>query len=106
VIAPKPPVPTEADTRRAIGQYLRLRGFAVYDLEQGYRAERGGTRQTPGVSDLIVMGRGRITFAEIKRGKAGRMRPAQVAFGEEVRANGGEYVVWRSLDDAIAWVGS
>ena len=98
-------IPTEAQTRRAIVDYLRLRGFAVYDLEQGYRAERGGTRQTPGVSDLIVMGRGRITFAEIKRGKAGRMRQAQVAFGAEVVDNGGQYVVWRSLDDAIAWVG-
>ncbi len=31
-----------------------LEALAVYSVEQGYRKERGGTRQTPGIPHLIV----------------------------------------------------
>ena len=85
----------EADIQLAIRRALEALGFSVYDLSQD-RA----TRQTPGLADLYVMGHGRCAWVEVKRPK-GRQSEAQVRFEGLVRANGGEYYVWRHEDEAI-----
>ena len=59
--------------------------YAVYSTEQGYRRERGGTRQTPGIPDLMVFGSGPelpFFFIEVK-GPKGKLRDSQVAFQAE-----------------------
>lgn len=50
---------------KALAQQL---GFVVYDTSQGYRAERGGTRTTPGIPDLILLHRdpALVLFFEVK----------------------------------------
>jgi len=88
----------EAAIRRAIRELLKQLGFAVWDCEQN-RA----TRQTPGLSDLIAMGHGRILFIECKTPK-GRLSDAQHFFGAEVERNNGVYLIWRSTTDAWDWL--
>ena len=55
--------------------------------------------QTAGISDLVACGKGRILFIEVKTEK-GTQTPAQIVFQNEVEANGGTYLLWRSTKDA------
>lgn len=57
----------------------------------------------PGGADLIGMFRGRFLAAEIKT-DTGRQSPEQRQFQQLVERRGGIYVVWRSVDDALAWL--
>ena len=45
--------PEEVEQSHVI-RTLSLAGGVIYSLSQGYRAERGGTRQTAGLADLWV----------------------------------------------------
>jgi hypothetical protein len=94
---------TEAQVSKGIVEFLRTVGFAVYSVEQGYRKERGGTRQTPGIPDLIVMGHGLFTFAEVKRDGA-KLRPAQEQFRDCAAENNVSWQLWRSSSDAFDWL--
>lgn len=57
----------------------------------------------PGGADLIGMFRGRFVAAEIKT-VVGRISKDQHQFAGCVTSHGGEYVVLRSVDDAITWL--
>lgn len=46
--------PLERDVQRAVVTFYRATGCTVYSTAQGYRHDRGGTRCTPGIPDLIV----------------------------------------------------
>ena len=86
---------TERQVQAAITDLLKKQlGMAVYDLSQP-RA----TCQTPGLPDLIAMGRGLILFIEVKR-PGGKQTAHQRQFQREVEANGGVYVVWSSAKQA------
>ena len=100
-----PDTRSESAVSLAIVQVLELHGFTVWSLEQGYRHERGGTRQTAGLGDLFVLGHGHSLWIELKRpdGK-GRLRPSQEAFRDACRANGVAWALWRSETDALEWV--
>ena len=52
----------------------------------------------PGVSDLIVVTKGKVLFVEVKDYK-GIQRPNQVDFENKVKALGFEYYLVRSLDE-------
>ena len=86
----------EAAVSRAIREFLQLVGCsAIYSTEQGYRHERGGTRQTPGIPDLICFGSGPelpFFFIEVK-GPKGKLRDSQVAFQAECEKAGVPYLV-------------
>ena len=93
----------EAPVRLGIREVFELHGFKVYDLEQ----ERP-TRQTPGPTDLLVFGFGRILFAEVKRPKRrgeahDGLSPDQRGFRDDVLRNGGEHEVFFDEADALAW---
>jgi Holliday junction resolvase-like predicted endonuclease len=88
----------ETDIRIGIRTFLRDLGWAVWDMEQNRP-----TRQTPGFSDLVACGRGRILFIEVKTAK-GKMTPAQAVFAAEIGHNGGTYLVWRSVKEAWDWL--
>lgn len=94
---------TEAQISREVAELLRMFGFAVWSTEQGYRKERGGTRQTPGIPDLIVIGEGRLLFVEMK-GPKGRLRRSQKVFRDECEANGIAWRMWRSVGEAKDWL--
>ena len=93
---------SEEEISLAIRAVLELHGFDVYSLEQGYRKDRGGTRQTPGIADLYVLGHGRAIWIELKSAK-GKLRPSQEEFRDQCQANGVEWALWRSEADAIEW---
>lgn len=88
----------ETVIRIAICKFLKQLGWAVWDMEQNRP-----TRQTAGFSDLVALGHGRVLFVEVKTAK-GILSPAQTVFGAEVAANGGTFLVWRSVKDAWDWL--
>ena len=88
----------ETAIRIGIRDLLRTLGFAVWDLEQNRQ-----TRQTPGFTDLVAMGRGHILFIEVKTPK-GSLSGAQEIFRDECLTNGGEWYLWRSTEDAKGWL--
>jgi len=93
---------TEAQIQREIVKLLRTIGFAVWETSQGYRKDRGGTRNTPGVTDLIIIGHNRVLFVEVKDAK-GKLRPSQQVFRDECVANGIPWALWRDVRDAWDW---
>lgn len=100
------PKMSEAELSRAIVTALTALGCTVYSTEQGYRPGRGGTRTSAGIPDLIVFGPPgsyRFVFAELKVRKR-KLTKHQVEFQRVARASRVACVVWRSVDDALAWL--
>jgi len=93
----------EATVQKHIVELMRDKlGFSVWDTSQGYRKEKGGTRITPGLPDLVIIGWGHVLFVEVKT-PWGKETPGQMDFRMTCEANGGESVVWRSDGDAWDW---
>lgn len=65
------------------------------------KLKREGVKR--GVSDLIIVLNGRCMFVEVKTPK-GRLSKSQKEFKKSVEELGFEYLIWRSLDDAINFV--
>ena len=87
---------SEKQVQHAIVDLLKKQlGFACWNLSQP-RA----TKQSPGLPDLIAIGRGLILFIECKR-PGGKQTEYQKTFQREVEANGGIYCLWESA--AQAW---
>ena len=75
----------EAAVSLEIQKFLKTIGCGVYSCEQGFRRDKGGTRQTPGIPDLLVFGIGPelpFFFCEVK-GPKGKLRPSQIIFQGE-----------------------
>lgn len=104
-------LPREAEVQAGLVRLFRACGGVVYSTSQGYRKERGGTRMTPGLPDLVVFfprGTGRLLFFEVKR-PGGKRSPAQEQFGKlcsELAATGGDdwdvFYGWGGLEQATA----
>ena len=75
--------------------YLRMKGWLVVRMQQGIGCHKG-------ISDLIAIRNRRVVFAEIKTAR-GRLSEHQMGFRHDVTEHGGEYVVWRSLEDLLEW---
>jgi len=54
----------------------------------------------PGLSDILLLKRGRVYFLEVKSAK-GKISPQQEEFKAKVEAEGCEYFVVRSIDDVL-----
>jgi hypothetical protein len=85
----------ETPIRKAVKQYLSLKGWFVFTVLQGLGAH-------PGISDLIGVKDGHVVFIEIKT-ETGRQSEKQVSFEENVKSHGGNYIVLRSLEQCIKW---
>lgn len=92
----------EADLRADAVKLLRSLGYAVYDLEQGYRDERGGSRQTPGIGDAYFQGHGRRGWIEFKRWD-NTPSPDQINFASSELAAGGIYLLVYSARQLLRW---
>ena len=93
----------EAVIQRDIVAFLRSIGCAVYVTSQGYRKEPGGTRMTPGLPDLFVVGRdGKWTWAEVKN-ERGQLTLPQQAFRCICVDAGLPWELWREPADAFDW---
>jgi hypothetical protein len=78
---------------RQVSDYLRAAGYYVVRIQQGLGAHKG-------IADLVVMRGGRTIWVEIKTPR-GRLSEWQERFAQAVADAGCEYVVVRSLEDAI-----
>ena len=92
----------EAQLSKDVRAFLQQVGCAVWSTEQGYRAERGGTRTTPGYPDLIVLHPDAWTFVELKAGR-NDLNGAQIVFRDECLKARVPWQLWRSVDDAWQW---
>lgn len=103
----------EADLQRAVVTALRFalpKGAIIHHCpsEITEAGPRGAKRQAilvgmgvhPGFADLVVLCAGRVLFLEMKSLK-GRLSPAQEAFRDAVTAQGFDWALVRSLDDAL-----
>ena len=103
----------EADLQRAVVTALRFalpKNAIIHHCanEVTEAGPRGAKRQAilvgmgvhPGFADLMVLCAGRVLFLELKSLK-GRLSPAQQAFRDAVQAQGFDWTLVRSLDDAL-----
>ncbi len=82
---------TEADIRRQVRDYLRIKGwFVFYHL--------AGLGSFPGLPDLQAVRGGRTVYIELKR-PGGKQRPSQIEFQADLEAAGGEYILCRGIED-------
>jgi hypothetical protein len=95
-------VKPEALLSRDVQRVLKQIGCSVYSTEQGWRKERGGTRTSAGIPDLIVIHPNAWTFAELKTPK-GKMSTAQTGFRLACEEAGIPWNLWRSVQDAWEW---
>jgi DNA-binding sugar fermentation-stimulating protein len=56
-----------------------------------------------GVSDFIILLHSRCIFVEVKNAK-GKQQDSQKDFQAVVESLGFEYLLWRSIDDAISFI--
>ena len=89
-----PPI-KESDILKQVRQYLRLKGWLVYRMQQGLGAHRG-------FPDLVCVKAGACIFIEVKT-RTGRLSTFQEVFRQEVESQGLRYVVARSVEDVIAF---
>lgn len=100
--------PTEAETQRAILQYLRMRGYICWRNNSGvFRPENpNGTHRfvrfgAVGTSDIIGLTKdGRFFAIEVKR-KGAKPTVEQFSFLQNVRESNGIAILAYSLDDVI-----
>ncbi len=80
----------EGDVLGQVRGYLEAHGFYVMRILQGIGAHKG-------ISDLIVVGRGRTAFVEIKCNSDQSLK--QIEFEAEIKWHGGIYIVARCIED-------
>lgn len=91
---------TESELTRAVIavarqlDYLTAHFLTSQDGRGNYRTAVSGDGK--GFPDLVLAGRGRIMFVELKAGT--RLRPDQVVWRDEILANGGEWHLWTETD--------
>lgn len=92
----------EAKVSLEIREFLALIQCVVYSTEQGYRRDKGGTRQTPGIPDLLVFNATGSNvpffFIEVK-GPKGKLRESQILFQNECQRTGVPYLVAHDVRD-------
>ena len=83
-------VMTEAELQRAVVQLAKIRRWRCYHNPDSRRSEAG-------FPDLFLMRSPRAMFVELKSA-AGRLRPEQVEWLDELEASGFETHVWRPAE--------
>jgi hypothetical protein len=91
----------EDNLRRAGNAVMRDLGYAVYDLEQGYRKD-GSSRQTVGIGDCYFIGDVVQGWIEYKRWD-NEPSQAQYAFAREVLEAGGIYLLVYDTYQLATW---
>lgn len=76
----------ETSHKRAIKDYLRMKGFFVYH-------NLAGLGQTKGIPDITAIKNGKVWQIEVKVGKKSKQSDNQKKFQKEWEKNGGNYLV-------------
>lgn len=95
---------SEANVKKACFRYLQIKGYfwwpinnvGIWDAEKGIYRRSQTIR--PGVSDAMMLTKGKLYALEFK-GSTGQQSVAQKEFQRQVEANGGVYLLARSIDD-------
>lgn len=91
------PPATEGDILKQVRQYLRLKGWLVYRMQQGLGAHRG-------FPDLVAVKAGQVLFIEVKT-RTGRLSQYQEQFRDEITEQGCRYIVARCVEDVMQALG-
>jgi hypothetical protein len=96
--------PLEKSVQSGIVQLFRSCAGVVYSTSQGFRRDAGGTRMTPGLSDLVVFfPRIRtLLFFECKR-RGETLRPSQEVFRDHC-ASCDVAFAWGGVEQAKTWL--
>lgn len=91
---------TESELQAAVIELARLLGYLVAHFrpaqtERGWRTAVQGDGK--GFPDLVLAGRGRVLFVELK-GAAGKLSDEQVGWLGLLKLSGAETFVWRPRD--------
>ena len=94
---------------KEIVEFLKVLQCSVYSTEQGYRKDRGGTRMTPGLADLVVFGpvgsQLPLFFIEVKAPRAKKkLRDSQAVFKEECRLRDVPYLCAEDVREVFDWL--
>lgn len=84
----------EKDIQKAIKDYLKLKDWMVIKIHQSLGSYKG-------IADLYALKNGRSVWIEVKT-PGGRQSIDQVAFEQEIKRHGGEYIIARDVDDVAA----
>jgi VRR-NUC domain len=100
--------PSETEIQSAICDYLSFKGYLFSRTNNApiYDKTRGAFRSLPkytrrGWPDICLIKGGIFCGIEVKAEK-GRLSPEQEQLGHEIVANGGRYLVARSIDNIQA----
>ena len=85
--------PKERDIQKQIKEHLTWKGWFVVKIHQSLGSHKG-------IADLYALKDGRHVWIEVKTPK-GRQSMDQVEFQRMVEANGGGYLVARSVDEVM-----
>jgi hypothetical protein len=94
---------TEAALQRLVLAHLQRLGIWAWRMNTGgARTKTGFVRfGIPGQADVTgILPDGRRLEIELKSDE-GRLSPAQIAFGNRIRANGGIYIAARTLEEVL-----
>lgn len=89
----------ECDIQRQIVDYLRHKGWFV-----AITSTPAMTAATKGLPDLIAVRGARTIWCEVK-GPRGKQSDNQREFQRQLHLQSGEYLLARSLDDVIGYLG-
>lgn len=89
----------ERDIQKQCIDFLRLDRWFVINFS------RHDCPDIAGISDILVLQRGRYIWIEFKR-SGNCQQSKQIEFERVIKKNGGEYVVVRSLDELIKYLGT
>jgi len=96
---------SEAKIQAAIVKALSQLGFlAIHVPNQATRGRQRYSGLLPGAPDLIVIGKGRIWFMEVKRPE-GKQSSSQAIVQRLIEERGFSYHVVHSVDEALKVVG-
>jgi hypothetical protein len=80
----------ESELQGNVIEMCRLLGYPVFQVLNS----RG---MSPGWPDLVILGRTRILYREIKS-ETGSLTPEQRRIGQAIQSAGGDWAVWRPRD--------
>jgi Holliday junction resolvase len=88
-------IPKEKDIKRLIRDYLTVKGWFHFNIQQSTGAHKG-------ISDLIAIKDRRVLFIEVKgQSKRAKQSNHQIEFQKNIESQGGEYILVRCLEDLI-----
>ena len=84
---------TENDIKKQVKDWLSYKGYFHFHVLQGLGAYKG-------IPDIIAIKDNRVLFLEIKK-PTGKQSQYQKDFENNIKSQGGEYVLVRCLEDLI-----